>query len=115
MRQFDFTDIDTLVQHTEDDLAAREWILDGSKTLGETIVPALAANGCCPAVRAYGRVGFVAHRFPLKHVTPSVSFTSNSSDSDLMPGTRVEWTALPEGLVNEVTVKSADNTITTRD
>lgn len=115
MRQFDFTDVDSLVQHTEDDLAAREWYLDGTKTLGETIVPALAANGCCPAVRAYGRVGFVAHRYPLKHVTPSVSFTSSASDSDLIPGTRVEWTALPEGLVNEVTVKSADNTITTRD
>ena len=107
-RQFDFTDTDGVLRYTEGDASAREWHFDGSKTLGDVLTPALIVNGCCPAVRAYGRVGIVAHRYPLKHETPSVSFTSDASGSDLIPGTRVEWTVLPEGLTNEVEVKSGE-------
>lgn len=107
-RQFTWDDADATVLLTDDDLAAREWYLDGGKTLGDLITPTLSATGCCPAVRAYGRIGFVAHRYPLRHETPTVSFTSSASASDLVAGTRVEWTALPEGLVNEVTVKTAE-------
>lgn len=114
-RQFDFSETDAVLLYTEGDLAVREWHFDGSKTLSDVLTPTLIVNGCCPAVRAYGRVGFVAHRYPLKHVTPSVSFTSNASESDLMPGSRVAWTALPEGLTNEVEVKSGGLTLLTRD
>lgn len=99
----DFENSDAALAYTQDDLAAREWYLDGSQTLDELITPACATSGC-NVITVSGGISVAPLRYPLRHETPDYSFAA----TDLVDGTRVDWTVLPEGLVNEVTIKTGD-------
>jgi hypothetical protein len=96
---------------TDGDLAARTWLFEGDKTLGEFLTPTLAAEGCVPVVREHGRVGVLAIGHPTLTATPVASFTSD----DCVQRTGFEWSPVPEALTNVATVKVDETTVTTRD
>jgi len=111
-RNFDTDSLATVATLTESEVSGREWNLDGSKTLGDLLVPALAAEGCVPAIVEYGRVGFVALRNPIANEPDAATF---SAAVDFANGTRVEYEDSPAGVVNVAKIDVAADKITVRD
>lgn len=97
-RNFDDTIDDATVVLTESELADREWNLTGAQTLASLAVPTLAAEGCCPAIRTAGKVGFVAIRNPVANETLDADHTFTSAD--FVAGTTASWAESPAGIVN---------------
>lgn len=96
---------------TESDIASREWNLDGRQTLGDLLVPTLAAEGCCPVLRENGRIGVAALRAGLASEAAAAAFTS----SDLVAGTRVESEDSPTGIVNVAEIEVGADRVTVAD
>ena len=111
-RNFDTDSLATVATLTESEVSGREWNLDGSKTLGDLLVPTLAAEGCVPAIVEYGRVGFVALRNPISNEPDAATF---SAATDFVAGTRVEYEDSPAGVVNVAKIEVGRDKITLRD
>jgi len=100
-RNFDDEVSEDTVVLTESELADRVWNLDGTMTLGDLAVPTLAAEGCCPAIREHGKVGFVAIRNPVATEQVIASFTP----ADFVVGTRALYEDSPVGVVNTAEIE----------
>lgn len=110
-RNFDTTTLSATARITESDLSARRWLLSGEVTFGDVAVPTLGAEGCCPAIRADGKVGFVALRNP----TPNETVTATFTNANFVAGTRALWEDGPSGIVNTAMVEIGKNKVTVND
>lgn len=110
-RNFDTTTLAGVARITESDLSARRWLLSGELTLGDIAVGALAAEGCCPAVRGDGKVGFAAVRNP----TPTETVTATFTNAQFVVGTRALWEDGPAGIVGTANVEIGKNKVTVND
>lgn len=110
-RNFDTDSLDAVARITENENAGRDWNLTGEQTLGDLVVPTLAADGCCPAIVADGKVGFVAVRNP----TPTETVTATFTNANFVAGTRALWEDGPAGIVNVATIEVGNNKLTVND
>lgn len=110
-RNFDTGSLGAVARITENENAGRDWNLTGEQTLGDLVVPTLAADGCCPAIVADGKVGFAALRNPLINETVAATFTS----ANFVAGTRALWEDGPAGIVNVATLEVGDSKVTIND
>lgn len=110
-RNFDTGSLDYVSYVTESETSGREWNLTGEQSLGDLVVPTLAAEGCCPAIRASGLVGFVAIRNPTRTETPVAAFTN----SEFVAGTSASWEDSPTGIVNIAKLELGGDSVTVQD
>lgn len=109
-RQYDWDDAARVVAVTTEALSRREWMLDGSRTFGDLQSSACLLGGCAPGIRA-GRQTIVPLQPPLPTDAPVASIV----ESDLAAGTKAEWGAFEDGVLNGAHIKSEYVDLTTRD
>lgn len=110
-RNFDWASLDDLVTSTEGETTDRVWVVDGTTTLGKLLTPTLTAEGCVPTVREQARISLNAVRWPSPTQTVAATFGANS----FAAGSRCDWTALPESVVNVVKLETETFELTVRD
>lgn len=110
-RNFDWTSLDDLVTSTGGETTDRVWVVDGRVTLGGLLTPTLTAEGCVPTVREQARISLSAVRWP----TPTQTVAASFDPDDFVAGSRCDWAALPESVVNVAKIETPRLELTVRD
>lgn len=110
-RNFDTDTLSATARITESDLSARRWLLSGDVTFGDIAIGTLAIEGCCPAIRGDGKVGFVAVRAP----TPTETVTATFTNASFVVGERALWEDAPSGIVGTAAVEIGKSKVTVND
>jgi hypothetical protein len=97
---WDWTEFDRLVWTTRGPQAVRNWILDGTRSVGDLLREANLLAGCSVGSRG-GKLCLVPWQLPRADATSAVTLTTRDIQGDVIPFEK--W---KEGFANKVTLSS---------
>jgi hypothetical protein len=96
---FDWSTLAAITSLTAGLRTARDWIFDGTRTLGSVVLESCLLFGCSPVIRG-GRLALWPWRWPRADEEPVTTYTALDIDGD------PTWSTWDEGLANRASVKS---------